>query len=81
MENMKEIAALKQAIRGRLHAAAMRSDIDGHEALGILLSLAAEFVSKVGDDDLRNEFVGTVVGSFPAFVELERNCVEGMRRQ
>lgn len=81
MREGKSIAGVKQRIRAILNVARMRDEIDGHQALAVLLSLGAEFVAKVQCDSVREEFVRTVQVAFPEFVELERLSDEGMKRQ
>lgn len=72
MGNHEAIAELKRHIRGRLNMAAARGKIDGMDALSILQSISAEFVSQVQCDDARQACVTAVVQCFPAYVERER---------
>lgn len=77
----REIVRLKRTIRRCLNQATSRGDIDGHDALGVLMVLSAEMVARVRDDGCRAEFVDTVVTKFPAAVDLERALQKGATLQ
>ncbi len=71
VDHLEQIALLKQSIRA-LTNAAVRDGMRGEEVLGIIISLGAEMVASVADDNARAEFVDMVVSQFPDAVMFER---------
>ena len=71
-QKSKEMAHLKRLIRKQMNNAARKGTLNGPDLLGVLMCVASEMVAKVKDDDLRTEFVESVVGFFPHAVDLAR---------
>jgi hypothetical protein len=72
MRQVRAIARLKKDITAKLVDAVGKGDIDGHDALGVLMVLSARMVAQVEDEDTRDEFVRTVLDNFETAVVLER---------
>ena len=81
MNTEQTVRDLKQYIRGKLNTAAYLGEIDGFQALAILQSLSAEFVSRIKCDERRQVYIDVVVQSFPDYVERERLATEHMTCQ
>ncbi len=70
-DHIEDIVLLKRTIRSLINAA-VRDGLCGEQVLGIFMSLSAEMVASVADDNARAEFVDMIVSQFPDAVMFER---------
>jgi hypothetical protein len=67
-----EVEQLRRTILAHLKVAASHGRIEGIEALGILVRLAARLIASVEDEDERKHLVYAVTEDFPSIVQIER---------